>query len=137
MKKLIILLLIVINIYSADFSRDGVAGVVTDHSTNLMWYDGANISMSWSAVITHCENLDLGSYTDWRLPNINELRSILDRNRTPRIDPIFLNAVSQSYWSATTYTGLTYYARNVAFSSGQVDAANKSYSNYVRCVRDE
>lgn len=51
----------------------------TDPVTGLMWetvphqYD----DMSQYDALDHCEQLILGGYDDWRLPNITELRSIL------------------------------------------------------------
>jgi uncharacterized protein (TIGR02145 family) len=31
----------------------------------------------WSAAISYCDNLDLGGHTDWHLPNIDELISLI------------------------------------------------------------
>ena len=54
-------------------------GIVTDRKTGLQWQDSYsdnnNIlkSATWTEAIKYCEDLTLGEYSDWRLPNFNEL----------------------------------------------------------------
>lgn len=36
---------------------------------------------TWEQALTYCENLVLGVYSDWRLPNRNELQSLVDYSR--------------------------------------------------------
>ncbi|OFX19127.1 MAG: hypothetical protein A2041_15255, partial [Bacteroidetes bacterium GWA2_31_9b] len=69
---------------------------VTDNATGLMWQkadDGT--SRDWQGALEYAENLTLVGYTDWRLPNIKELQSIVDYSRcpsvtnSPAIDPVF------------------------------------------------
>ncbi len=63
-------------------------GTVTDNLTGLMWTKDARITitqglghLSWKDAINFCNNLELGGYTDWRLPNVNEMRSLIDFSR--------------------------------------------------------
>jgi hypothetical protein len=54
--------------------------VWTDPSTGLSWQNGTNVGQigySWAAAQTFCTNLKLGGYTDWRLPDIDTLRTLL------------------------------------------------------------
>jgi hypothetical protein len=53
---------------------------VTDNLTGLMWTKNANLAgtKNWSDALTYCNSLDHGGYTDWRLPNIRELHSLID-----------------------------------------------------------
>ena len=126
---------------NADFIRDGSKEVVLDTKTNLMWQDNIDtktITKNWSDAIDYCENLTLGGYSDWYLPNINELRSLTSKNYDPAIDPAFKNVVSDIYWSSTTKESCTCMAWDVDFEDGY--AANgeefvKSDPYYVRCVR--
>ena len=75
------LLLIFTSVASADFSRDG--GIVKDSVTGLEWQDDdIGDKMEWREAISHCESdVSLGGHGDWRLPNVNELKSIIDRSR--------------------------------------------------------
>lgn len=122
---------------NANFIRDNPNQVVYDTKTGLMWQDDAvGSQMDWSTAVTTCENLTLGGYSDWRLPNIRELNSITDRNRAnPAISTNFTAASSDYYWSSTTMASNSSYAWLVLFNDGNDDRKNKIYNYYVRCVR--
>lgn len=138
-------------------SRNGIKsftdygdGTVKDNSTGLIWQkcgngqtndttcSGALTNLSWSSAITYCNSLGLSGKT-WRLPNRNELQSIVDYTKTtaPTIDStIFPNAQSNDRWSSTTYAGNTTYAWIVRFNDGSAIQSNLTKPNpqYVRCV---
>ena len=122
---------------NADFIRDNTKLVVNDTKTGLMWQDDAvGSTMTWANAITTCENLTLGGYSDWRLPNIRELKSIVDKTRAnPAISPNFTAIASNYYWSSTTNASVPSFAWFVYFGNGDVVWDDKTYSNYVRCVR--
>ena len=143
---LLIMLGLSLSLY-ADFTRDGKKQIVTDNTTHLQWQDNADaktVTKSWIDAINYCEDLSLGGYTDWRLPNINELIMIVDRSKfAPSIVTGFLNVVSDKYWSSTTpvhccsgnySTDKSWF---VDFKEGGVEGGLKYEDNYyVRCVRD-
>ncbi len=119
-------------------------GIVSDHKTGLQWQDdysdnNGNVkSAKWVDAISYCENLSLAGYTDWRLPNFNELYSLTDHSRSdPAIDPLFLNTQLDTYWSSTSVVGDEEQAWGVYFSLGGDNLHHKSgsISSYVRCVR--
>jgi len=58
--------------------KDNGDGTVTDEKTGLMWQKGENARMSWYDALKYCQDLKLAGYSDWRLPNIKELNTILD-----------------------------------------------------------
>ncbi len=72
-----------------------------------MWQKGtAPGTYNWQQALSHCETLSLAGYNDWRLPDINELQSIVDYTTYgPSIDQTYFpNTASEShYWSSTTY----------------------------------
>lgn len=63
-----------------DSGSDGE--VWTDSNTGLMWHvpalsaEDGNAEL-WQYSSAFCQNLDYAGYTDWRLPSIGELRSII------------------------------------------------------------
>jgi hypothetical protein len=53
----------------------------TDPTTNLMWTTKDNgKDISWKNATKYCRKLSLAGYTAWRMPNMDELVSIYDKN---------------------------------------------------------
>ncbi|MBU0655486.1 MAG: DUF1566 domain-containing protein [Gammaproteobacteria bacterium] len=142
-------------------------GTVTDPKTGLVWKrcsegqswngstcDGTTSTYTWQAALqrvqavnttlqTGTENQD---FTDWRLPNIKELQSLIERKcYGPAINitnfpntPAGANEQPPWYWSSTpvanatqawavsSYDGNSYLPKNFS---------DKTDSNYVRLVR--
>lgn len=111
-------------------SRNGVAwsaatrftdnhdGTVTDTLTGLTWLKDAGCLGSdlWSKALTtvnqlasaSCGLTDHSAAGDWRLPNINELESLIDASAAnPAISAgnPFANISGAIYWSSTSYYG--------------------------------
>ena len=112
---------------------DNVDGTVKDNLTGLMWTrDTQQISgtKAWSEAITACNDLNYASYTDWRLPIVRELQSLIDFSQynpeLPSGNP-FPNVQSGLYWSSTTYVYLTELAWYVYVKHGYVGSNVKSY----------
>ncbi|MCP4676024.1 MAG: DUF1566 domain-containing protein [Deltaproteobacteria bacterium] len=66
-----------------------------DQETGLCWENPARGDHGWTGAISYCEELEAGGYTDWRLPTINELSSLLrgcSSSDCPLSDPDVLNA---------------------------------------------
>jgi hypothetical protein len=125
---------------------DNGDGTVTDIGTGLMWQQDGSAIRAWEQALAVCESLNLGGYTDWRLPNIKELLSLVDFSRhSPAINKTYFpNTIGGftnmlDYWSATPTASdpdTSYYARTVRFSgTGDSVNGNKIASNYVRAVR--
>jgi hypothetical protein len=127
---------------------DNGDGTTTDNNTSLMWAQDGNgtgcnngVAVTWENAIDYCANLTFAGYSDWYLPNIKELISLVKYDASisaPYIDhTYFPNTQSNLYWSSTTHPFNTTYALNVYFSNGDVDFYNKTGSKYVRCVRGQ
>ncbi len=111
---------------------------ISDNNTGLMWQkEDDSTPRNWARARKHCTDLSVAGYVDWRLPNIRELRSIVNYgNYGPAIDAAyFTDTDSSNYWSSTTYAGSKTHAWTVFFSSGHVNVRGKSDNSYVRCVR--
>ena len=88
---------------------------VTDTVTCLQWQEATMDTKNgvgpdtytWQEALAASENLTLAGHSDWRLPDIMELKPLVDFSRyNPAIDPVFASTTpSNSYWSSTTYAG--------------------------------
>ena len=140
MKKILLVTIGLSIALCASVTRDNAKEVVVDSATHLMWQDNEDaktVEKSWIEAIEYCENLTLTGFDDWRLPNIRELKSIIDLNKVdPAIVDGFVNSASSNYWSSSTHKSYTSYAWGVYFYYGYDYWRNKDYSYYVRCVRD-
>ena len=116
---------------------DNGDGTITDTDTGLMWQNPtAPGTYTWEQALSYCESSTLAEYNDWRLPNRNELQSIVDYSRyNPPLDPIFSVVLSARYWLSTTYASDPTSACIVHFGYGYVNYNGKSSPNYVRAVR--
>ena len=112
-------------------------GTVTDTATGLMWRQTMEGEMTWESAISHCEGLSAADYTDWRLPNRRELRSIADYSLySPAIDTVYFpDTVLTAYWSSSSYLNDISHGWVIVFDSGRGSHNDKSNAKYVRAVR--
>lgn len=113
---------------------------VTDNGIGLMWQKVGltGQTTTWNQALAYCEDLALGGYSDWRLPNIKELATVIDESGSSnRLVNIFFFPGMSPYhlWSSTTYASATQSARVVYIADGSVGASNKGNHNDVWCVR--
>lgn len=151
---------------------DNGDGTISDTRSGLMWEKlsrdasihgiqdgvGAVPFLSWTDAATiKVATLNaeaFGGHTDWRLPNINELQSLVDYGSVlPAIDPVFeSNCVDMCtaltcsctrsdfgawYWSSTSYADPEFpqAAWFVDFDGGHLMVQDKSAALLVRAVR--
>ncbi len=116
--------------YGVNAFVDNGDETITDNATGLMWAKNDSGSdapdgLNWEAALAYVETQNAANYlgySDWRLPNIKELHSIMDYSRSPdttnsaAIDPVFnatpiTNEAGQTdysfYWSGTTHSNWT------------------------------
>ncbi len=133
---------------------DNLDGTITDNTTGLEWekltnpgdssiHDWTN-TYTWAGAFGKIATLNTATcfagHCDWRLPNFNELQTLVNYGLVnPAIDPAFNSGgsftVSSGYWSSTTYQATPSSAWNVFFYGGYVFAVDKGGSGYVRAVR--
>jgi hypothetical protein len=79
----------------------------------------------------------LCGYSDWRMPSVKELESIVDYGRfNPAIDPdYFPYTTSSYYWSGSVYSHSLDTAWDVRFSNGYVNLSSRNANSHVRLVR--
>ena len=49
----------------------------TDNKNGLMWSSKSPKRMEWEDAVAYCKNLNEGNLSDWRLPTISELRTLI------------------------------------------------------------
>jgi len=96
--------------------------------------------MPWHKALEYAESLVLDDKTDWRLPTVSELETLLDRSVLYyELRPIVRKEVpfrdTLSYWSSTTFGEQTNNAWIVMFDGAYVLSYYKSNSYHIRCVR--
>ncbi len=85
------------DVYGLNNFVDNGDGTISDKATGLMWAKSDNgKGISWSDAVKYAESSKLAGHSDWRLPNVKELQSIVDyryapssKQFKPAIDPKF------------------------------------------------
>lgn len=136
---------------------DNGDGTVTDNNTGCMWEikvagggscltdlhavdawcDWADATGAWIAALNAEGPTGYAGYSDWRLPNVKQLQSIVDFGEyAPAIDPAFAGETASTYhWSATSVISGPTKAWIVEFLYGFVDSVSKANGYRVRAVR--
>lgn len=125
-------------------------GTVTHNKTGLMWMrcalgqnwngatcTGAAQTYTWQAALQAADGSSFAGHSDWRLPNIKELNSIVERAcMDPAINTtVYLVPELALYWSASPYASLVSNAWFVDFSAGIDYHYDKTNYLRVRLVR--
>jgi len=144
---------------NADISRlkpntiyaDKANGLVLDAQTNLVWAKcshgqtyssgactGSAVSMNWQDAFGVVQSANTGSllgHNDWRLPNVAELRTLVDKACAPAINDSVFPTSSSDYWSSSPSVLSPNNAWFVSFAEGKEQSAQKDGLHYVRLVR--
>jgi len=117
--------------YGQNIYTDNGDATITDSATNLMWLQNdsgfyeagpdSDGTLDWQEALEWADDMneeEFGGYSDWRLPNVKELQSIVDYTRGPAttdsaaIDELFYSTPIVNYfgwddygfyWSSTTH----------------------------------
>jgi hypothetical protein len=143
--------------YGQDAQYDGLApayrnngdGTVTDLNTGLMWQQDPGTKVTYDQAVAGTESCRTGGYTDWRLPTIKELYSLIrfdgeDPNMqhggtggVPFIDDAFNFTYGQAadgdrlidsqFATATIYLGTVMHGQQAMFGVNFADGRIKGY----------
>ncbi len=111
--------------YAVNEFVDNGDGTVSDIATGLMWMQAdSGEGKDWENALASAENLEQAGYSDWRLPNVKELQSIVDYSGVyPAIDANFFQVTDADayFWTSTS----------AYFSSVSEEAAKRYWAWYV------
>ena len=124
---------------------DNGDGTVTDTVTGLIWLKNANCFgyTNWSSALSTvaglangaCDLADGSSAGEWRLPNINELQSVIDFGQYNRALPLghpFYGMVpTGKYWTSTTNNNYHESAWSVYHDTGEIRSTGKTGSGLL------
>jgi hypothetical protein len=134
---------------TGDFTIHG-DGTVTHHATGLMWMQcslgdqsgsdcatGSAWLYRWDLALQAAADSQFAGYADWRLPNIKELRSIVEERCTdPAINAeVFPATPADYFWSSSPRTTNSNEAWMVRFNGGSCVSFWRDQWRYVRLVR--
>ena len=129
----------------SDCDENSSTDVVTDNLTGLMWSRDAWLSQdsrTWQGSLDYVDGMNDGGglcgHTDWRLPNVKELSSLIDFSQYgPALlsGHPFTEVQTDHYWSSTTISNDTNSAWFVKMSAGHSNGSVKSAIYYVWPVR--
>ncbi|MBD8527282.1 DUF1566 domain-containing protein [Pseudomarimonas arenosa] len=127
--------------------------VIKDVLTDLQWQrcpvglsgdvctTGTAGAVTWSGALTAANASTYGGKSDWRLPNVIELQSLVETGcANPAINPVFFPNMpfDAAYWTSTTVPN-TLDAHVIEFANGLRRYTSffgrKSLNRYVRLVR--
>ncbi|WP_117880447.1 Lcl C-terminal domain-containing protein [Aureibaculum luteum] len=128
---------------------DNADGTITDNITGLIWEKDMGDKITFDDAFTKAENSTLGDYTDWRVPTLKELYSLI--NFTGRVQgetaiDLFINTnyfnqpigdvsigereIDAQTWSSTAYVGLTMNTDETVFGVNFIDGRIKGYPKF-------
>ena len=124
-------------VYIENKFRDNHDGTISDDATGLMWQQaGSHTYLEYEEISEYVRLLNLECFagcSDWRLPTVEELISLLTQEKQSNdlyIDPMF-DKKQHWCWSADRYSPRA--AWHVHFDQGYFHCYEESF--YVRAVR--
>ncbi len=130
---------------SVAYGADAANNLVNDAWTGLQWRR-CEVGRTWNgttctgtaSTFTHEQALaQAKSQSGWRLPNLKELSSLVDRSLdTLTIDATaFPDATPGMLWSSTPHVGNNTMAWNINFFTGYATVDLRNRSNAIRLIR--
>ena len=127
--------------------RDNGDGTVSDLNTGLMWQQDPGEKMTWNDAVKRVQSFSLAGYSDWRLPSIKELYSLIqfdgingrtEQTSKPYIDTEFFTfkygdpsqgerIIDSQMATSTLYTSTTMHGNKTMFGVNFADGRIKGY----------
>jgi hypothetical protein len=129
-----------------DYLIDSVTGLswakcVVGQNWNIVSQscEGQPLRLTWEEALQQSTTFRVNNHTDWRLPNLKELASIVEHKCvSPSINiSMFPDSPVGGFWTSTpnTASDLSMESWSIAFDNGRIDSSDKFLDFYVRMVR--
>ncbi|NQY94999.1 MAG: DUF1566 domain-containing protein [Campylobacteraceae bacterium] len=129
-------------------------GTISDNTTGLMWQKTFSNKLSWNEALNYANNSKLAGYSDWRIPTIKELYSLINfsgvtgsgssksssvpNNAKPYINTSYFDFeysptnryIDAQYWTQTDYVSTTMNGAKTFFGVNFADGRIKGYPKY-------
>ena len=125
-------------------------GTITDNVTGLIWQQDMGTKITYSEAFTKADTMLLGGFSDWRVPTIKELYSLIQFTGQVQGQTAIKMFIDTDYfiqplgdtslgereidaqtWSSTQYKGLTMNGDSTVFGVNFIDGRIKGYPKYV------
>jgi hypothetical protein len=114
--------------------------VVIDHTTHKTWQDNDEVVdffQTYDTAQVYCKMLTLNTHTNWRIPTIKELQTILDIKQKHFTNKVFKNSSDNIYYTSTPFAKDSNYHLGIDFSNGKIIKIDNKNSKYIiRCIRE-
>lgn len=126
-------------------AKDTTAALMwSRYAVGQLWKNGTAIgetkSMTWSEAMKIAEIFNkeaVGGFTNWRLPTLQELERIIEKDKIPSINQaVFVKTPQIGFWSSSLYDSNNNYAYVINFRNGSSSYEHIDKSHAVRLVRD-
>jgi len=118
--------------------KDNGDGTMIHTLTGLLWQVDVGVArFNWANAVAHCQALNLGGRSDWRMPSAAELSSVIpyrsyETGDSP-VPPPSIHSPTETYWSASPERTCAECAHSF-YEYGLGGKDLKSDENAVRCV---
>jgi len=112
--------------------------VVVDKKRNLLWQDTEAVALDFKDALEYCASLELEGYSEWELPDIKTLRTLVAYDRySPAISDVFEHTQNASYYSSSKdkRDPKKNYVEDIEFNNGIDGHIGVEQKQYVRCVQ--
>lgn len=113
-------------------------GTLSDLTSGLMWKRQAEAQdFTYKEAVQQCQpgKLEFAGFSDWRLPRIDELQTLVLANQRPAICQRAFPEQKYWFWSASPHGGNPYHAWRISFYDGSIYSYLRHYRYGVRLVR--
>jgi len=115
--------------------KDNGDDTVTDLRNGWVWQKAGNITAETHLTSNqYCTDLELANLSDWRMPDEDELKIIVDYGRSQNIINPAFSCQEGNYWTATPHKKDADEYQTIGFFVADSNAYPSDATHFVRCI---